>query len=119
LPAICLRGGRTKEGLTQKQLSEITGIPRCHISAMENGKRPTTAFGLPMLTARARQRRQMHGLIFPNSQMRLWKRLSQRQSERLPHVLTLWRRGTRSRQGQRVAGGATPFYERDRQDTAV
>ena len=40
LPAICLRGGRTKEGLTQKQLSEITGIPRCHISAMENGKRP-------------------------------------------------------------------------------
>ena len=40
LPAICLRGGRTKEGLTQKQLSEITGIPRCRISAMENGKRP-------------------------------------------------------------------------------
>ena len=40
LPATCLRGGRTKEGLTQKQLSEITGIPRCHISAMENGKRP-------------------------------------------------------------------------------
>jgi len=40
LPSACLRGGRTKEGLTQKQLSEITGIPRCHISAMENGKRP-------------------------------------------------------------------------------
>ena len=40
LPAVCLRGGRAKEGLTQKQLSEITGIPRCHISAMENGKRP-------------------------------------------------------------------------------
>lgn len=40
LPATCLRGGRTKEGLTQKRLSEITGIPRCHISAMENGKRP-------------------------------------------------------------------------------
>ena len=40
LPATCLRGGRTKEGLTQKQLAEKTGIPRCHISAMENGKRP-------------------------------------------------------------------------------
>jgi DNA-binding XRE family transcriptional regulator len=40
LPATCLRGGRAKEGLTQRQLSEITGIPRCHISAMENGKRP-------------------------------------------------------------------------------
>ena len=40
LPATCLRGGRSKEALTQKQLSEITGIPRCHISAMENGKRP-------------------------------------------------------------------------------
>jgi hypothetical protein len=40
LPAVCLRGGRTKEGLTQKQLSEMTGIPRCHISAMENSKRP-------------------------------------------------------------------------------
>ncbi|MDR2694927.1 MAG: helix-turn-helix domain-containing protein [Deltaproteobacteria bacterium] len=40
LPATCLRGGRTKEGLTQKQLSEMTGVPRCHISAMENGKRP-------------------------------------------------------------------------------
>ena len=40
LPATCLRGGRTKEGLTQKQLSEMTGIPRCHISAMENSKRP-------------------------------------------------------------------------------
>jgi DNA-binding XRE family transcriptional regulator len=40
LPATCLRGGRAKEGLTQKRLSEMTGIPRCHISAMENGKRP-------------------------------------------------------------------------------
>jgi DNA-binding XRE family transcriptional regulator len=40
LPSACLRGGRVKEGLTQKQLSGMTGIPRCHISAMENGKRP-------------------------------------------------------------------------------
>lgn len=39
-PQIALRGGRTKEGLTQQQLSELTGIPRAHISAMENGKRP-------------------------------------------------------------------------------
>ena len=39
-PQIAIRGGRAKEGLTQQQLSELTGIPRAHISAMENGKRP-------------------------------------------------------------------------------
>lgn len=39
-PQIALRGGRTKEGLTQKQLSELTGIPRTHISDMERGRRP-------------------------------------------------------------------------------
>lgn len=40
LPATCLRGGRAKEGLTQQQLSDMTGIPKRHISEMENGKRP-------------------------------------------------------------------------------
>jgi len=40
LPGIALAGARTKEGLTQRQLSEITGIPQRHISEMENGKRP-------------------------------------------------------------------------------
>jgi hypothetical protein len=35
-----LAGARYREGLTQKQLSEITGIPQRHISEMENGKRP-------------------------------------------------------------------------------
>ena len=35
-----LAGARTREGLTQMQLSEITGIPQRHISEMENGKRP-------------------------------------------------------------------------------
>ncbi len=39
LPGIVLAGSRIKEGLTQKQLSEITGIPQSHISAMENGRR--------------------------------------------------------------------------------
>ena len=39
LPGVALRGARVKEGLTQKQLSKITGIPQGHISAMENGKR--------------------------------------------------------------------------------
>jgi len=34
-----LVGARGKEGLTQKQLSEKTGIPQRHISEMENGKR--------------------------------------------------------------------------------
>ena len=34
-----LAGARYKEGLTQIQLSELTGIPQRHISEMENGKR--------------------------------------------------------------------------------
>ncbi len=29
----------TREGLTQRQLSEMTGIPQRHLSEMENGKR--------------------------------------------------------------------------------
>lgn len=36
----CLAGARHKEGLTQVQLSEKTGIPQRHISEMERGKRP-------------------------------------------------------------------------------
>ena len=40
IPAAVLRGSRVKEELTQAQLSEMTGIPRRHISEMENGKRP-------------------------------------------------------------------------------
>lgn len=39
LPGIVLAGARHKEGLTQKQLSELSGIPQGHISDMENGKR--------------------------------------------------------------------------------
>ena len=37
---VCIRGGRGKEGLTQKQLAQLTGIAQHHISEMENGKRP-------------------------------------------------------------------------------
>jgi DNA-binding XRE family transcriptional regulator len=37
---VCIRGGRGKERLTQKQLAEMTGIAQHHISEMENGKRP-------------------------------------------------------------------------------
>ena len=36
---IALRAYRTREGLTQKQLSAMTGIPQHHISEMEHGKR--------------------------------------------------------------------------------
>ena len=36
---VALVGARGKEGMTQKQLSEKTGIPQRHISEMENGKR--------------------------------------------------------------------------------
>lgn len=35
-----LAGARYREGLTQIQLAEMTGIPQRHISEMENGKRP-------------------------------------------------------------------------------
>ncbi len=37
---VSIRGGRAKEGLTQRQLADLTGIPQRHISEMENGKRP-------------------------------------------------------------------------------
>jgi len=40
LPAISLRGARHREGLTQQQLADLTGLPKRHISEMENGKRP-------------------------------------------------------------------------------
>jgi transcriptional regulator with XRE-family HTH domain len=34
-----LRGARSREGLTQRQLAETTGIPQRHISEMESGRR--------------------------------------------------------------------------------
>ncbi len=40
IPASILRGARDKAGITQIQLSELTGIPQRHISEMEQGKRP-------------------------------------------------------------------------------
>ena len=36
---LALRAYRTREGLTQKQLAELTGIPQHHISELETGKR--------------------------------------------------------------------------------
>ncbi|MBI5551394.1 MAG: helix-turn-helix transcriptional regulator [Desulfobacterales bacterium] len=40
LQGAALRGARAKEGLTQRQLSELANIPQGHLSEMENGKRP-------------------------------------------------------------------------------
>lgn len=40
LPGISLKGARVKEGITQEQLAEMTGIRQHHISEMENHKRP-------------------------------------------------------------------------------
>lgn len=37
--AVILHGARIREGLTQVQLAQLTGIPQRHISEMENGKR--------------------------------------------------------------------------------
>jgi transcriptional regulator with XRE-family HTH domain len=34
-----LGGARVKEGITQRELAELTRIPQRHISEMENGKR--------------------------------------------------------------------------------
>lgn len=34
-----LRGARAREGLTQRELADRTGIPQRHISEMESGKR--------------------------------------------------------------------------------
>ena len=39
-PGTVLSGFRHREGMTQEGLSHNTGIPRRHISEMENGKRP-------------------------------------------------------------------------------
>ena len=39
-PATVLKGGRTREGLTQQQLADLSGIPRTHISDMERNRRP-------------------------------------------------------------------------------
>ena len=39
-PGTCLAASRSKNGMTQATLSDLTGIPRRHISEMENGKRP-------------------------------------------------------------------------------
>lgn len=36
---LALRAYRHREGFTQKQLADLTGIPQHHISEMENGKR--------------------------------------------------------------------------------
>ena len=40
LPAVCLRSARRREGLTQKELAALSGIPQAHISLMERGKMP-------------------------------------------------------------------------------
>ncbi len=40
LPGVFLAGARYREGMTQAALAEVAGIPRRHISEMENGRRP-------------------------------------------------------------------------------
>jgi transcriptional regulator with XRE-family HTH domain len=40
IPGAMLAGTRHKEGITQRRLSELTGIPQRHISEMENSRRP-------------------------------------------------------------------------------
>ena len=40
LPGVFLAGARYREGMTQAPLAGVTGIPRRHISEMENGRRP-------------------------------------------------------------------------------
>ena len=40
LPGAFVAGARYREGMTQEQLAAATGIPRRHISEMENNRRP-------------------------------------------------------------------------------
>lgn len=40
LPSVFLSGARYREDMTQEELAKRTGLPRRHISEMENGKRP-------------------------------------------------------------------------------
>jgi DNA-binding XRE family transcriptional regulator len=40
VPGSYLAGFRHREGMTQMKLAEHSGIPRRHISEMENGRRP-------------------------------------------------------------------------------
>lgn len=40
MPATMLKGARYREDMTQEELAKAAGIPRRHISEMENGKRP-------------------------------------------------------------------------------
>lgn len=39
-PGTMLRGARYREDMTQVQQAEVSGIPRRHISDMENNRRP-------------------------------------------------------------------------------
>lgn len=39
-PGVNIRAARNREGLTQEQLADLTGINRRHLSEMENNKRP-------------------------------------------------------------------------------
>jgi plasmid maintenance system antidote protein VapI len=39
-PGTMLRGARYREDMTQAQLAEVSGIPRRHLSDMENNRRP-------------------------------------------------------------------------------
>jgi len=39
-PGQALKGARAKEGLTQRALADLTGLPQRHISEMETGRRP-------------------------------------------------------------------------------
>jgi DNA-binding XRE family transcriptional regulator len=39
LPGKILAGARYREGITQTELSKLTGVPQRHISEMESGKR--------------------------------------------------------------------------------
>lgn len=38
LPAVSIRAARCREGLTQKAVADLSGIPQAHISLMERGR---------------------------------------------------------------------------------
>jgi len=50
-PGTCLAASRSKNGMTQAVLCELTGIPRRHLSEMEKGKRPVGKMTAKKLSA--------------------------------------------------------------------
>ena len=66
-PAEVLKGARIEAGISQEQMSEITGIKRSNISALENGRIQITAHYAEIFAAAL----QIHpaNILYPNGEV--------------------------------------------------